>query len=136
MGRRMTPDDRFYEWLLSDHPEAASERARRRAASQAERAHGREILAGFIRRNEGDLATPESIRGLVKTARWLLDRQAQRDAADAALSEPERLARARADFELERRTGGAGGYRYPARYLGPKAARQPIPPDPSKPNPS
>jgi hypothetical protein len=134
MGRRMTPADRFYEWLLSDHPQAAAERARRRAAWQARQAHGRAILAGFIARNQGDPAAPESIRGLVTTARWLLDRQAQRQAADAALSEAERLARMRADFELERRTSGMPGYRYPARYLGPRAARQPIPPDPSKPN--
>jgi hypothetical protein len=136
MGRRLTPVDRFYEWLLSDHPEAHSERARRRAASQAHQAHGREVLAGFIGRNDADPAAPESIRGLVKTARWLLDRQAQRQAADAALSEAERLGRMRADFELERRTGGVPGYRYPARYLGARAARQPIPPDPDHPNPS
>jgi hypothetical protein len=133
---RMTPDDRFYEWLLSDYPEAASERARRRAAYQAQQAHGREVLGGFVDRTEADPAAPETIRELAKTARWLLGRQAEREAAEQALSEPERLARARADFELERRTGGAPGYRYPARYLGPRAARQPIPPDPDHPNPS
>jgi hypothetical protein len=133
---RMTPDDRFYEWLLSDHPEAASERARRCAAYQAEQAHGREVLGGFAERTEADPDAPETIRELTKTARWLLKRQAEREAADAALSESERLTRARAAFELARRTSGAPAYRYPARYLGPRAARQPIPPDPDHPNPN
>jgi hypothetical protein len=131
---RMTPSDRYYEWLLSDHPEAAAERARRRAAYHAEQAHGREVLGGFADRTDADPNAPETIRELAKTARWLLTRQAERDAAEQALSEPERLARARADFELERRTAGASGYRYPARYLGPRAARQPIPHDPDHSN--
>ena len=99
----MTPGDRFYEWLLSDHPEAAADRD-----------------------------APENLRELAATARWLLTRQAERQAADAAEPEAERLARMRRDFENSRRAQGASSYRYPARYLGARAARQPIPPDPDR----
>jgi hypothetical protein len=129
---RMTPADRFYEWLLSDHPEAAAERARRRAAHLAYEAEGRAGLSRFVDRTEADRDAPENIRELVKTARWLLTRQAERLAADVAEPEPERLARQRRDFETSRRVQGAIGYRYPARYLGPRAAQQPIPPDPDR----
>jgi hypothetical protein len=133
MGRRMTAADWFYEWLLSDHPEAAAERARRRAAYLAYEAEGRAGLSRFVDRTEADRDAPENIRGLVETARWLLARQAGRLAADVAEPEPERLARQRRDLETSRRVQGAHGYRYPPRYLGARAARQPIPPDPDHP---
>ncbi|HEX9354069.1 MAG TPA: hypothetical protein VF933_09675 [Streptosporangiaceae bacterium] len=129
----MSAADRFYEWLLSDHPAAVAERARRRAAYLAHEARGREGLSRFVARTEADRDAPESIRELVKTARWLLKRQADRLAAEAAESERERLARQRRDFETSRRAQGATSYRYPARYLGARAARQPIPPDPDHP---
>jgi hypothetical protein len=132
MGRRMTAADRFYEWLLSDHPEAAAERARRRAAYLAYEARGRDGLSRFVARTEADRDASEHIRELVKTARWLLQRQADRLAADVAEPEPERLARQRRELETSRRVQGAHGYRYPARYLGPRAAQQPIPPDPDR----
>jgi len=132
MGRRMTPADRFYEWLLSDHPQAAAERARRRAAYLAYEAQGRAGLSRFVARTEADPGAPENIRELVKTARWLLARQADRLAEDAAEPDAERLARMRRDFETSRRMQGAHGYRYPAHYLGARAARQPIPPDPDR----
>ncbi len=133
MGRWMSAADRFYEWLLSDHPEAAAERARRLAAHLAYEARGRAGLSRFVARTEADRDAPEHIHELVKTARWLLKRQADRVAADVAASEGERLARMRRDFEASRRVQGATSYRYPARYLGARAARQPIPPDPDRP---
>jgi hypothetical protein len=129
---RMSAADRFYEWLLSDHPEAAAKRARRRAAHLAYEAQGRAGLSRFVARTEADRDAPEHIRELVKTARWLLGRQADRLAADVAEPEGERLARQRRQFETSRRVQGAHGYRYPARYLDPRAARQPIPPDPDR----
>ena len=131
MAARMSPADRFYEWLLSDHPAAVAERARRRAAWLAHEHEGRAGLSRFAARTEADRDAPENIRELAKTARWLLGRQADRLAADAG-SEPERLARMRQQFETSRRAQGATGYRYPARYLGARAARQPIPPDPDR----
>jgi len=133
MAGRMTPADRFYEWLLSDHPAAVAERARRRAAWLAYEAEGRAGLSRFVARTEADRDAPENIRELVKTARWLLGRQADRLAADAAEPEPERLARERRALVTSRRAQGATSYRYPARYLGARAARQPIPPDPDRP---
>ncbi len=133
MGRRMSAADRFYEWLLSDHPEAAAERARRRAAHLAYEAAGRDGLSRFVARTQADRDAPEHLRELATTARWLLARQADRLAAEVAVSEHERLARQRRDFETSRRVQGAHGYRYPARHLGTRAARQPIPPDPDRP---
>ena len=110
MGRRMSAADRFYEWLLSDHPEAAAERARRRAAYLTYQTRGREGLSRFVARTEADRGAPEHIRELVNTARWLLKRQADRLAADVAEPEPQRLARQRRDFETSRRAQGAHGY--------------------------
>ncbi len=133
MGRRMSAADRFYEWLLSDHPEAAAERARRRAAYLAYEARGRDGLSRFVARTQANHAAPEAMQRLAETAGWLLERQADRLAADIAESDAERLARQRRDFETSRRVQGAHGYRYPARYLGARAARQPIPPDPDHP---
>ena len=132
MGRRMSAADRFYEWLLSARPAAVAERTRRRAAHLACEAEGRDGLSRFVARTEADRDAPEHIRELAGTARWLLGRQADRLAAEAAESEPERLARMRRELETFRRVQGAHGYRYPARYLGPRAARQPIPPDPDR----
>ncbi len=132
MGHRMSAADRFYEWLLSDHPAAVAERARRRAAHLAHEAHGREVLSRFVERTQANPAAPETVQRLAETAGWLLGRQADRLAAEAAESEPERLARQRRQFETSRRVQGAHGYRYPARYLGPRAARQAIPPDPDR----
>jgi hypothetical protein len=123
MGRRMT---------RGDHPEAAAERARRRAAHLAYEAQGRDELSRFAERTEADPGAPENIRELVKTARWLLQRQADRLAADVAEPEPERLARMRRELETSRRAQGRTGYHYPARYLSPSAAQQPIPPDPDR----
>jgi len=131
MGR-MSAADRFYEWLLSDHPEAAAERARRRAAHLAYEARGREVLSRFVARTQANRGAPETVQRLAETAGWLLGRQADRLAAEVAEPEPERLARERRDLETSRRVQGAHGYRYPARYLGARAARQPIPPDPDR----
>ena len=92
-----------------------------------------EGLRAFVARTQADRDAPENIRDLAGTARWLLERQADRLAADAAEPEPERLARQRRELETSRRVQGAHGYCYPARYLGPRAVRQPIPPDPDTP---
>jgi hypothetical protein len=133
MAARMSPADRYYEWLLSDHPEAVVERARRRAAHLAYEEHGRAGLSRFVARTQADPAAPQALQRLAETARWLLQRQADRLAEDAAEPEAERLARMRRQFETSRRAQGASGYRYPTRYLGARAARQPIPPDPDRP---
>ncbi len=91
-----------------------------------------EGLRAFVARTEADRDVPEHIRELVGTARWPLERQAERRAEDAAEPEGERPARVRRELETSRRALGAHGYRYPARYLGTRAARQPIPPDPDQ----
>lgn len=130
--RRMDAADRFYEWLLSDHPEAAGERARRRADWLAEQHEGRAVLARFAERTDADPEAPESIRRLAETARWLMARAAERIAIEQATPEAERLAAARAQFETYRHALGDHAYRYPARYLGARAARQPVVCDPDR----
>jgi len=132
MSRRMSPEDRFDEWLLSDHPEAAAERARRRAVWLAEQQEGHGVLARFAERTDADPTAPDSIRRLAETARWLLARAAERTAIERATPEPERLANARQQFETYRHGEGDHAYRYPARYLGEHAARQPVVSDPAR----
>jgi hypothetical protein len=130
VNAELTAEDRFYEWLLSDHPGAALERARRRLDNQVREAQERAVLRRFIARTDQSPDAPTTVRGLAGTARWLVERSQQRQAADAARADAELLATARRDLEISRRAQVDGDYRYPARYLGVQAARQPIPPDP------
>ncbi len=130
MNAELTPDDRFYEWLLSDHPGAVLERARRRLDNQVREAEERAVLRRFIARTDQSPDAPTTVRGLAGTAGWLVERSEQRLATGAASSDAERVATARRDLETSQRVGKDPDYRYPARYLGEQAAHQPIPPDP------
>jgi hypothetical protein len=123
-------EDRFYEWLLSDHPGAVLERARRRLDNQIREAEERAVLRRFIARTGQIPDAPLTVQRLAGTAGWLLERSQQRLAADAARADAELVATARRDLETSRRVQLDGDYRYPARYLGVEAARQPILPDP------
>ena len=74
----------------------------------------------------------DSVWRLAEQARsWLIPNAEQRLAA--SLGEPDHawVRRGRQDFETSQQVGKDPDYRYPTRYLGPAAARQPIPPDPS-----
>jgi hypothetical protein len=126
----LPPEDRFYEWLLSDHPGAVLERARRRLDTQVREAEERAVLRRFIARTDQSPDAPTTVRGLAGTAGWLVERSQQRLAADAARADAELVATARRDLETSRRAQLDDDYRYPARYLGAQAAGQPIPPDP------
>jgi hypothetical protein len=127
----LTPEDRFYEWLLSDHPGAVVERARRRLDNQVREAQERAVLRRFIARTDHSPDAPTTVRELAGTAGWLLERSQQRQ-ADAAKADAELVATARRELEISRRVQLDGDYRYPARYVGVEAARQPIPPDPGR----
>ena len=130
MNVELPPEDRFYEWLLSDHPGAVLERARRRLDTQVREAEERAVLRRFIARTDQSPDAPTTVRGLAGTAGWLVERSQQRLAADAARADAELVATARRDLETSRRAQLDDDYRYPARYLGAQAAGQPIPPDP------
>jgi hypothetical protein len=129
VNAELSAEDRFYEWLLSDHPGAALERARRRLDTQVREAEERAVLRRFIARTNQSPDAPTTVRGLAGTAGWLVERSDQRMADQAASTDAELVATARRDLETSRRVQVDGDYRYPARYLGTQAAHQPIPPD-------
>jgi hypothetical protein len=130
VNAELTPEDRFYEWLLSDHPAAVLERARRRLDNQVREAEERAVLRRFIARTDQSPDAPTSVQALAGTAGWLVERSQQRQASDAARADAELVATARHNLETSQRVGKDPDYRYPARYLGAQAARQPIPPEP------
>jgi hypothetical protein len=130
VNAELSAEDRFYEWLLSDHPGAVLERARRRLDNQVREAEERAVLRRFIARTDQSPDAPTTVRELAGTAGWLVERSQQRQAADAARADAELVATARRDWETSRRVQVNGDSRYPARYLGAQAAHQPIPPDP------
>jgi hypothetical protein len=130
VNAELSAEDRFYEWLLSDHPGAALERARRRLDNQVRETEERAVLRRFIARTNQSPDAPTTVRELAGTARWLVERSQQRLATQAARTDAELVATARRDLETSRRAQIDGDYRYPARYLGHEAARQPIPPEP------
>ena len=130
MNAELTPEHRFYEWLLSDHPGAVVERARRRLDNQVREAEERAVLRRFIARTNHSPDAPTTVQALAGTAGWLVERSQQRQAADAARADAELVATARRDLETSQQVGNDPNYRYPARYLGVQAAHQPIPPNP------
>jgi hypothetical protein len=123
--------DAFYEWLLSDHPEAKAEREARRAEyCQRERANAAAARAWAAKINATPDA-PQNLRDLAVTSVRLAGQAETR--AEAASAEPDdaRVARLRAEHENSIRAGEPGcGYRYPEHLTGPDAARYPRPPEP------
>jgi hypothetical protein len=130
LAGRSILDRRFEAWLLSDHPAAVAERLGRRAAHLDETFRRHEHLTGWLARTTARPPWPgdrfdASLRALAASVGPLLDRDLPR--LEAELGEPDRarVARQRHEWELRQSLGR----RYPARYQGPAAARQPIPPD-------
>jgi hypothetical protein len=130
VNAELSAEDRFYEWLLSDHPGAALERARRRLDNQVREAEERAVLRRFIARTDQSPDAPTTVRELTGTAGWLVERSEQRLATKSARTDAELVATARRDLETSQRVGKDPDYRYPARYLGIQAVHQPIPPEP------
>jgi hypothetical protein len=121
-GRSVT-DRRFAAFLLSDHPAATFERCRRRAAYLDDTARPPDVLHGWLAKLDAIPPRPgeafdDSLRRFAATTSDLLDQQAARLPADAGEPDPVRAARQRERYG-----------RYPTRYLGRTAARQPIPPE-------
>jgi hypothetical protein len=136
VNAELSAEDRFYEWLLSDHPGAAHERARRRLDNQLVEATDLARLQGWLakidRLAEDGRPLGDSVWRLAEQARsWLVPNAEQRLAASLGELDHAWVRRSRQDFETSQQVGRDPDYRYPARYLGAQAARQPIPPDPS-----
>jgi len=130
---RSVADDAFYEWLLSDHPDARAERDYRRAATyQYERDQAAAVRAWVDKINAlGDV--PQTARDLADWMGPRADDSALR--AEVAFTEPDDVyvARIRADFETYMQVSGppdAYDYRYPAHLTGSAAAAYPPPPEP------
>lgn len=136
-GRGVT-DDAFYEWLLSDHPDAKAERDWRRAATyqaETDRAAAVRAWAGKINAQPG---APQTLRDLAASMEPLAGRSAAR--AEATYAEPDDVyvTRLRAQHETHVQVCGPPGswnYRYPAHLTGPGAAAYPPPPEPDAPAP-
>jgi hypothetical protein len=130
-GRSVT-DRRFAAWLLGDHPAAVAERLHRRAAYLDERFRRHELLRGWLARTDAHPPQPDDrfdarVRALAASVGPLLARDLPGLEAELGEPDPVRVAAQRRDWEARQRIGR----RYPARYQGPAAARQPIPPDPA-----
>ena len=135
MNAELSADDRFYEWLLSDHPAAVLERARRRLDNQMAEAEDLGRLRGWLAKIDhlAQAGQPlrDSVWRLAEQARtWLVPNAEQRLAALTDTPDQVRVHQARRQFETSRQVGTDPDYRYPARYLGAQAAHQPIPPNP------
>ena len=122
--------DAFYEWLLSDHPDARAERDNRRQAHyQAEIEQAGQVQA-WVAKIDATVDPPATIRDLAGTMGPLAAESRAR--AEAAIAEPDEayVARVRDEWETHVRVSGPDGswdYRYPARYTGPEACSQPRP---------
>src|SRR6266540_2622473 len=134
LSARSTLDDRFYTFLLSDHPAAVAERCRRRVAYLDEAARRREVLHGWLAKLDATPVRPgarfdDAVRRLAATTRTLLDRETAELEGEYGKPDATRLARSRRQYETHRHARGHTAYRYPARWQGAAAARQPIPPE-------
>ena len=119
--------DAFYEWLLSDAPAACAERLRRRQV-HAERAEQELAAVGqWCQRTLANPHAPPNLRALADTMTRISARRNAREAAEGAVPDQLWVAIERQRYETSRRVGGDFDYRYPARYLGPRAAQQPVP---------
>ncbi len=136
---RSTADDAFYEWLLSDHPQARAERDYRRTASYQ---HQREVAADICAWAARISADPDRHTQAARDLAASIGPDATRSALRAEIesAEPDELfvARLRAEFQTHRRVHWDHpdpGYRYPAHLTGPGAAAYPPPPEPGDPAP-
>jgi hypothetical protein len=123
LSQRSVLDARFQVFLLSDHPAGVAERCRRRAAYLDLTARERELLLGWLGKLDALPPRPgdtfdDSVRRMAEITRRLLDQQAARLTEEVGEPDPVRVARQRQQYG-----------RYPTRWVGPAAARQPIPPE-------
>jgi hypothetical protein len=133
-GRDVT-DNAFYEWLLSDHPDAKSERDRRRAATYQAETERAAAVRAWVDKINAQPDAPQTLCDLAASMGPLADRAAAH--AEEAYAEPDDVyvARVRAEHETYMQVSGPPGswdYRYPAHLTGPGAAAYP-PPEPGTP---
>lgn len=130
---RDVTDTAFYEWLLSDHPDARTERDRRRSATyqaDIDRAAAVRAWAGKVNAQPD---APQPLRDLAATMGPLADQTTARAEARHAEPDDTYVTRIRTQHETHMRVSGPPGawdYRYAAHLTGPGAAAYPPPPEP------
>jgi hypothetical protein len=130
---RSTTDDAFYEWLLSDHPDARAERDYRRDAYYESQRQNAAAVRAWVDKVNAQTDAPQTARDLADWMGPRADESALR--AETEFAEPDDLyvARVRAEFETYMQVSGppdAYDYRYPEHLTGPSAASYPPPPEP------
>jgi hypothetical protein len=134
LHHRSTLDDAFYEWLLSDHPDAKAEREYRRGGSlQHERDNAADIAAWASRVSAEPEQHTQAARDLAATIGPMAQASAIRAEIEAAEPDDAYVVRQRAEFETHMRVHWdhpAPDYTYPAHLTGPSAASYPPPPEP------
>jgi len=134
LHHRSTLDDAFYEWLLSDHPDAKAERERRRSTHlQRERSTAADIAAWADRISAAPGRHTQMARDLAATIGPMAKASAVRAEIEEAEPDDAYVARQRAEFETHMRVHWDHpnpDYRYPEHLTGPSAASYPPPPEP------
>lgn len=126
-----TADDDAYVWLLSAHPWAVAERARRREEHhRRELDESAEVLAITDRLKAADLAPAHPLARLADTVDPTARRRALAADVDAAEADDTRTAEERRRWENHRRAAGDFDYRYPAELADPATAAAYPPPLP------
>jgi hypothetical protein len=135
LHRRSTLDDTFYEWLLSDHPDAKAEREYRRGGSlQREHQTAADIAAWADRVGADPGRHTPMARDLAATFGPMAKASALRADIESAEPDDAYVARQRAEFETHMRVHWDHpdpDYTYPACLTGPSAASCPPPPEPA-----
>jgi hypothetical protein len=132
-GYEVSAEDRFYEWLLSDHPDARAERDARRQAAYRDLTENAAAVRAWAAKINTAPGAPQNLRDLAASMGPRAAGTAAR--AEAEHGEPDEtyVARARARHETFMRVSGPVGahdYRYPEHLTKPGAASYPRPPEP------
>jgi hypothetical protein len=116
LHNRSVTHDAFYEWLLSDHPDAKTERERRRSAHCQRQQEEAAVVRAWVDKINGLADAPQAARDLAATMGPLAARSAARAETDGAEPDDLYVARIRAEFETHMRVSGppdSWDYRYP-----------------------
>jgi hypothetical protein len=133
MHDRDVTDDAFYEWLLSDHPDAKAERDWRRAATHQADTERAAAVRAWADKINAQPDAPRTVRDLAASMGPMADHSTARAKARYAEPDDAYVTRLRTKHEIHMRDSGQTGswhYRYPAHLTGPGAAAYPPPPGP------